>query len=135
MTDGNGVPLATVLTGANRHDVTQLIELVDRIPSLQGPCGRPRCRPGYLFADCAYDSNEHRDALRDRGITPIIPHRQRVHGSGLGVFRWVVERSIAWLHRFRRLRIRYERRDDIHEGFLALACSLVCWQAIVRSLC
>lgn len=135
MTDGNGVPLATVLTGAHRHDVTQLIDLVDRIPPQQGRCGRPRCRPDYLFADRAYDSRAHRAALRERGITPIIPRRNTDRGTGLGVFRWVVERSIAWLHRFRRLRTRYERRDDIHEGFLALACSLVCWRAVVRSLC
>jgi hypothetical protein len=36
------------------------------------------------------------------------------HGSGLGVFRWVVERTLAWLHRFRRLALRYERRADFH---------------------
>jgi transposase len=46
-------------------------------------------------------------------------------GSALGRERWVVERTIAWLHQYRRLRIRYERRDDIHEAFLAIGC-LVC---------
>jgi hypothetical protein len=40
------------------------------------------------------------------------------HGSGLGVFRWVVERTLAWLHRFRHLALRYERRADVHEAFL-----------------
>jgi transposase len=48
------------------------------------------------------------------------------HGSGLGKKRWVVERTIAWLHQYRRLRIRYERCDDIHEAFLAIGCSLIC---------
>jgi len=47
--------------------------------------------------------------------------------SQLGVFRWVVERTIAWLHQFRRLRVRYERRADIHEAFLTVGCILVCW--------
>jgi len=49
--------------------------------------------------------------------------RGQPHGSGLGKFRWVVERSISWLHQFRRLRIRYERRDDIHEAFLIMGCA------------
>jgi transposase len=45
---------------------------------------------------------------------------------GLGRERWVVERTIAWLHQYRRLRVRYERRADIHEAFLHIACSLIC---------
>ena len=44
----------------------------------------------------------------------------------LGKWRWVVERTLGWLHRFRRLRIRYERRADIHQAFLSLACILIC---------
>lgn len=51
------------------------------------------------------------------------------HGSGLGKTRWVVERTIAWLHSFRRLKIRYERHA-IHEAFLSLACSLICWSRL-----
>ncbi|WP_410451439.1 transposase [Paraburkholderia sp. 31.1] len=49
------------------------------------------------------------------------------HGSGLGKTRWPVERSIAWLHSFRRLKIRYERYAHVHEAFLSLACALICW--------
>ena len=44
----------------------------------------------------------------------------------LGRHRWVVERTLAWLAKYRRLTIRYERRDDIHEAFLYLGCSLIC---------
>src|SRR5918992_3817901 len=40
---------------------------------------------------------------------------------------WVVECSLSWLHQFRRLRVRYERRADIHEAFISLACCLICW--------
>ncbi|MBW3510602.1 transposase [Janthinobacterium sp. NKUCC06_STL] len=43
-----------------------------------------------------------------------------------------VERTLAWLHRFRRLRIRYERRADIHQALLSLACILICWRCIQR---
>jgi len=54
------------------------------------------------------------------------------HGSGLGVFRWVVERTLAWLHRFRRLALRYERRADVHEAFLTLGCALITWRYLKR---
>ncbi|MGX1471308.1 UNVERIFIED_CONTAM: transposase [Streptomyces canus] len=82
--------------------------------------------PGSLLADRGYDHDMYR-RLRARGITPVIAERGQKHGSGLGIFRWVVERTIAWLHGFRRLRIRWERRDDIHEAFHGLAtCLLTC---------
>jgi transposase len=44
----------------------------------------------------------------------------------LGRHRWVVERTLAWLSKHRRLAIRYEHRDDILEAFLHLGCSLIC---------
>jgi hypothetical protein len=40
----------------------------------------------------------------------------------------VVEQTFALLHAFRRLRIRWEVRADIHEAFLKLACALICWR-------
>ena len=52
------------------------------------------------------------------------------HGSRLSRYRRVVERTFAWLHQFRRLLVRYERRADIHEAFLALACSLICYRQV-----
>ena len=54
------------------------------------------------------------------------------HGSGLGVYRWVVEQVFALLHWFRRLRIRWEVRDDIHEAFLRLACAIICFRRLVN---
>ena len=53
----------------------------------------------------------------------------------LGKHRWVVERTLAWLNRFRRLTVRYERRADIHEAFLSLGCILICWNFIQRAFC
>ena len=64
--------------------------------------------------------------LRRRHIQAKIAWPKSGHGSGLGTKRWVVERTIAWLHQTVRPRIRYERRDDIHEPFLAIGCSLIC---------
>ncbi|MDN7430084.1 MULTISPECIES: transposase [unclassified Burkholderia] len=71
--------------------------------------------------------------LRERGIRPVIARRRTEHGSGLGKFRWVVERTHSWLHGFRRLRTRFERRSDIHEAFLKLACALVCRNIFSRT--
>ncbi len=53
--------------------------------------------------------------------------RKGVEGkTKLGRYRWVVERTLAWLHAHRRLAVRYERRDDIHQAFLDLGCALIC---------
>jgi transposase len=62
-----------------------------------------------------------------RGIHPRLAKRNTEHGSGLGRHRWVVERTFAWLNQFRRLRVRYDKRSDIHEAFLSLGCALICW--------
>jgi transposase len=69
--------------------------------------------------------------LRQRGITPHIARRGTEHGSGLGVHRWYVERTIGWLHNFKRLRTRYERRADIHQALISLACSVICLRQLI----
>jgi len=126
--DGRGIPLVIQLTGANRNDSQQALALVDAIPFLQGERGRPRCRPDCLFGDRGYDAEAIRQGLRDRRIIPFLAKRNTENGSGLGRWRWVVERTFAWLNQFRRLRVRYEKRADIHEAFLALGCILICWR-------
>jgi transposase len=83
-----------------------------------------------LIADRGYDHDKYRRLLWQRGVKPLIARRQTEHGSGLGHQRWVVERTFAWLHNRRRLLVRTDRRDDIHEGFLALACCLICWRRL-----
>jgi transposase len=133
LVDGGGVPLAWTLTGGNRHDVTQLIDLLDRVPPVRGRFGRPRRRPATLIADRGYDHDKYRRLVWRRGIKPVIARRQTGHGSGLGPHRWVVERTFAWLHNRRRLLVRTDRRDDIHESFLALACCLICWRQLETS--
>jgi transposase len=93
---------------------------------VRGRPGRPRRRPRKLLGDRAYHSRKARRELRQRGIQVKVARPMSEHGSGLGRERWVVERTISWLHQYRRLRIRYERRADIHEAFLHIACSLIC---------
>jgi transposase len=128
------LPLACLLTGGNRNDITQLLPLLDAVPAVRGRVGAPRRRPKRLLADRGYDHDAYRRKLRARGIRPQIARRGTPHGSGLGTQRWVVERTIAWLHGFRRLLVRYERRADMHEAFLALACCLICFRRLRSSL-
>jgi transposase len=134
LVDGGGVPLAWTLTGGNRNDVTQLLELLDRVPPVRGRIGRPRRRPGTLIADRGYDHDQYRRLAWQRGVRPIIARRQTEHGSGIGRHRWVVEPTFAWLHNRRRPLIRTDSRDDIQEGFLVLACCLICWRRLENSL-
>lgn len=110
-----------------------LEETIDAIPALKGRRGRPRKRPAKLHADKGYDYPRCRQALRRRGISPRIARRGVESKDRLGRHRWVVERTLSWLNRYRRLRIRYERRDDIHQAFLSLSCALICWNTVQRT--
>jgi len=125
ISDAQGIPLAVLLTAANVNDVTQLQALVEAIPPVRGKPGRPRRRPEIVQGDRGYSSEAHRRWLRVHHIRPLLAKVGTPHGSGLGTTRWVVERTLAWLHHFRRLRIRWERRDDIHFAFLKIGCALI----------
>lgn len=127
--------MAAILTAANCNDITQLIPLVEAIPPVRGKRGRPRRRPKIVQGDRGYDSNPHRHVLRQLGITALLARRRTGHGSALGTTRWVVERTMSWIHQFRRLRVRYERRSDIHEAFLTAGCALICWRVLQHGFC
>lgn len=135
LTDGNGLPLAVDLTAANVSDQDMLEPMLDAVQPIQGPRGRPRKRPKKLHADKGYSSAKNRAACRRRGILPRIARPQVESKERRGRHRWKVERTIAWLHRFRRLLIRWERRADIHLGFLQLACCLIAFKFIIGGFC
>jgi IS5 family transposase len=128
--DGAGIPLHVITTGGNVPDVTQAIALLDAVPPIAGRRGRPRRRFDVLLAEKGYDSRAVRDACRARRTQPIIPRRGRPGIKGLGALRYVVEQTISLLHQYRRLAIRWERRLDIHNSFVALACALICWRRL-----
>jgi IS5 family transposase len=108
-----------------------LLPLVDAVPSIKGRRGRRR-RPNKLHADKGYASQANRQGLRKRHISPRIA-RPRVESSErLGRHRWVVEQRLALLHRLRRLRVRDERRGDIHLALLLLGCDLQLFRALTR---
>ncbi|MFD3621645.1 IS5 family transposase [Streptomyces sp. NPDC058676] len=132
--EAHGIPLATITTSGNRNDVTRLIPLIEAVPPIRGKRGQPLRRPRHLYADRGYNHDLYRDRVRRFEITPHIARRGTEHGSGLGVYRWVVEGTIALLHWFRRLRIRWEIRNDIHHAFVTLSCAVICWRRLKLSL-
>lgn len=128
LVDGNGVPLALLTTGANASDQQQLEPIINEFPRVKGKPGRPKEHPNVAFADRGYDSEANRLLLRWLGIEPFIAKRNTEHGSGLGCFRWVVERTNAWLKGLKRLRIRWDRLQVIQDAWNALAMSVICFR-------
>jgi len=135
ITDAKGIPLTSSVTPANRNDVTELAPLFNKIPPVAGKVGHPRRRPDAMQGDLAYDSEPHRQGLRELGVEPVLPEKGLDDDKGLGETRWPVERTLAWAHQNRRLRIRYERRPDIHQALLTLACIKICASTLFAGLC
>ena len=127
ITDRMGVPLAALLSSANRHDSMVFEAVLDAVPPIKRPSGQRRHRPAKLHADKGYDYPRCRQALTRRHIKVRIARKGKDSSMRLGRHRWVVERTLAWLSRYRRLTVRYERRADIHQAFLSLGCALICW--------
>lgn len=120
--------MAGHLTAANVNDYGHLLSLVDRL----------RCPPEEVWADRGYDANANRVGLARRHITAMISHRNPP-GAGtrrdpLGRHRWPIERTNSWLAYHRRLMIRWDRHADIHQAFYTIACCLICWRTLERSL-
>jgi transposase len=104
-------------------------------PGRQHPADRRPSRPSAqppdtLLGDKGYDSNPNGRELRRRGITPFISRRGDVNIPGLGKLRYVVEQTFALLHQFKRIAVRWEHRTELHDAFISLACSLICWRRL-----
>lgn len=134
LVDANGVPLAGDATSANTPEIKDLLPLVESCGPLDEN-GQPRRLPEKVYGDRAYDSKPHRAELRGRGIEPKLAKRQTASGSGLGVYRWVVERTISWLHGFRKLRLVTEKTQEMQYAFLNLALALICYRFLETSFC
>jgi transposase len=133
LVDREGIPLAAAVTAANVHDSHMLAPMLDAVvPVRTGRRGRPRSRPEKLHADKGYDYRRCRDACVARGIKHRIARKEIEPKHRLGQHRWKVERTFAWLARYRRLTIRYERLVAMHRALLHLACALVCWSYVLR---
>jgi transposase len=122
--DGEGSPLAVMISRATPHEVT-LVE-----PTLSTRFVEEL--PTRLIGDNAYDSDKLDAELATQGVEVIAPHRKnRVHktqdGRPLRRYkrRWRVERLFAWLYCFRRLVVRWEVRAENWLGFVQLGCVLI----------
>jgi transposase len=124
--DGQGVPLACRTESASPAEVTLVEGVIDEVPRGE--------RPTPLIADRAYDSDKLRTNLLAKGWELVCPHRRgRVRpntqdGRKLRRYRrrWKIERTISWISSFRRLMIRHEYYSFIYQGFIHLACILIC---------
>jgi transposase len=124
LTDVDGVPLVVQTTPANVNDEKQLPKLLEAMPAVQGPRGRPRRKPDSIFGDRAYGTALTILLVVSMGIFSFLARRNdHTHGSGLGTFRYVVERTLAWFSQFRRLRVCYERCGEHFQAFHELAAS------------
>jgi transposase len=121
------LPLALSTTPANVPDGKKAIDLLDAIPPVAGARGRPRSRPDAYLGDRAYGWEVNILQTEKRGVTAQLARPQDdTHGSGLGRFRYVVERTLAWFGHFRRLRLCYEKCGKHLQAFHDLAAALIC---------
>jgi transposase len=133
LVDEHGVPLSLVVTGANRHDVTQLETVLDAVV-----IERPKVtkkKPQHLCADNAYTGEPARQAMLDRDYTPHVrprgeEARAKKKTPGFRARRWVVEASHSWFNRFRKIYPRYEKTNASHEALHHLAAAIICWRKI-----
>ncbi len=125
LADASGLPLSVCAASASPHEVTLVGETLDaRFVSE---------KPERLIGDRAYDSDPLDETLAGRGIEMIAPHRRNrkkpktQDGRKLRRYkrRWKIERLFTWLHNFRRLVVRYERRVENYLGFVRLGCIVI----------
>ncbi len=126
MSEAYGTPLVVQTTPANVNDGTKAIDLIDAMPAVPGKRGRPRQKPEVALADRAYGTATNIRACQVRGITPLLAKPRTEHGSGLGVMRYVIERTMSWFGNFRRLKLCYERTGKHFQALHELAAALIC---------
>ncbi len=122
------MPLHVLASAANVHDSRLFEPLLDTNPGVRGRRGhpgRPRRRPQKLHADKGYDYPRCRRYLHRRGIKVRIARRGIEDKNHLGRHRWVVERTISWVLRFKRLGLRYDRTEATLLPLLLLAVTLI----------
>lgn len=134
LVDGRGAPLAVVVSGAQAHDKTCAIEVLE---ALVVPRPQTVYRVHHFCADKGYDYDDIRQAVSERHYRVHIAQRgliveeipkQKRHPAR----RWVAERTLSWQNDFRSLRVRWSKDP---ENWLALnhfACALVLWQMATR---
>ena len=131
--DQRGAPLSIHITSANAHDVTAIMNLLNR-PIVRRP--KTKYRVHHLCADKAYDSEPLREKLRQRNFKPHIRKREYdsdpppkpLEAQKHPARRWVVERTISWQNDFRSLRIRWAKKSSNWLALIYFACALILWK-------
>ena len=132
MVEGNGIPIAVTVDGANRHDMKMAPETLQSIV-----IDRPeptKENPQKMCMDKAYDFPEVRDLLEEYGYTSYIRSRGEEYNDkkkipGYRARRWVVERTHSWMNRFRKLLIRWEKKEENYIAMLHFACAWITHKA------
>ena len=125
-TDGQGIPLAIVVAGANRHDKVLLEATLDaEIVPRPEPSEEAR---QHLAMDRGYDYDTSREEAASRGYEVHIPlprgqDRRQPYAEGSRPRRWVVEAAHSWLNRSRRLLVRWEKKSENYLAMLHMACA------------
>ena len=130
MVDGRGVPLSLVVTGANRHDVSQLELVLEEII-----IERPNDIEQHLCADKGYDGEPALQVIVSKGYIPHVKRRgeeiqEKRNNPGWRARRWVVEVSHSWFNRFRKLLVRYEKLAATHLALLQMAAAIIAYRKI-----
>jgi putative transposase len=130
LVDGRGVPLALTIGPAHRNDHLLLADTLDGLV-VRRPSRSYLVQ--HLCLDLGYDDAGSRREVAKRGYRAHIRGRsdevRQRHRARKRARRWMVERTHAWLNRFRRLLIRWERRGVNYAAFLHLACAMICLRA------
>jgi putative transposase len=130
LTDGRGVPVGLVVSGANTPDFKLALSTVQSI-AVQRPEPSPE-HPQHLCADKGYDYDPVYQMGEEFGFTLHVPRRGEESkplkpNSRKKARRWVVERTHSWINRFRRLLVRWEKREDTYLAMLHFALGLITW--------
>lgn len=120
-----------MVTGANRHDVSQLENVLDNIV-----INRPEPtedRPQNFCADAGYTGEPAEKIVKSRRYIPHIKSRGEEKKEienipGYKARRWVVEVSHSWMNRFRKIPVRYEKKDESYLALVSFACAVIAWR-------
>jgi transposase len=120
------------VSGANRHDV-KLLERTLAALMIR----RPKFRIQHLCADKGYAGKPAEKSMKRRHYIPHVRQRNneeakaKNRGRKHPARRWVVERTHAWLNRFRKLLVRFEKLVCSYEGLLEIACALIVFRQCI----
>lgn len=134
LTEQEGIPIAAVISAANKHDMKMLKETLEA-KIVRRPKPR-RLGKQNLCLDKGYDYPEIRRMVKSKRYTGHIKERgvkdeRCPAGRKHPARRWVVERTNGWHNQFRGLLIRWERKSENYLGLVQFACAIICFRRAV----